>query len=270
MRNWKVTVQYDGADYSGWQIQPDRITVQEEIEKALAQVYNQPCSVEGSGRTDSGVHALGQVFSFREPRKSSFTEASFTRAFNSLLPGGVKLLQAEEASDDFHARFSAVGKTYIYLVERSQHFSPFMRHFCWNRRYKMDAGKAREVLNLFEGEHDFASYAVKSQDPKRSTIRTIYKATLEEWQGLWLIRFTGNGFLYKMVRSLAGQVIETASGISDASKVVRLLQAKDRLKIAQVAPAKGLFLGEVYYSQEEMNSRLETPASQIFNERFFK
>jgi len=269
MKNWKVTVQYDGAEYSGWQIQPDRQTVQEEIQIVLEKVYTMPCRIEGSGRTDSGVHSLGQVFSFREPRESSFTTESFPKALNSLLRGGIKITRVEEASDDFHARFSAVGKTYIYLIEQSRHFNPFLRKYSWNRRYDFDLDKARQALQLFEGEHDFASYAVKSMNPKQTTVRTIFKASLEEWNGMILLRFTGSGFLYKMVRSLTGQIVETACGLSDLNKIERLLQAKDRFKVAQVAPAKGLFQVEVYYSQEEMKSRLEMSAAEIFKERFF-
>ena len=270
MRKWKVTVQYDGTDYSGWQIQTDFLSVQETIQKILLDIYSSEVKIEGSGRTDAGVHALGQVFSFDEPREVSFDENSFYRALNSMLPPDIKVLKTELAADDFHARFSTTGKTYIYAVDNSNRGNPFWRRFSWHRRFKLDDKKLAESLSLFEGEHDFTAFTVKTKNGLKGTaVRKIFKAEFENWEGLTLIRFTGSGFLYKMVRSLTGQAVEVASGLNEISKIQELFKSGCRLKAAQTAPASGLFLAEVYYDEEELKRRLNKAPSEIFTERFF-
>ncbi len=268
-RKWKVTVQYDGTGYMGWQIQPDQISIQEEIQKVLKQIYGAEIRIDGSGRTDAGVHALGQVFSFLEPRVVSLNEESFYKALNSLLPREIKILKAELVDDEFHARFNAVGKTYIYMIESSNRGLPFMSRFTWHRRYNLDCDKMSAAIKLFEGSHDFMAFTVKPQALKGSAVRTIFKAELERWEGLILLRFTGSGFLYKMVRSLTGQVVEAGCGGCELSKIEKLFESGCRLKAAQTAPPQGLFLSEVYYDVAEMERRLDVAPSDIFKERFF-
>ena len=269
VRNWKVTVQYDGTEYFGWQWQPDQPSIQEAIQDILAKIYATPCLIEGSGRTDAGVHALGQVFSFQEPREIKFSEAGFKRALNALLPPAIRVFKAEVVEEGFHARFSAVGKTYVYLIDKSNRVNPFLRDFSWNRRHEFDMNVTRSVLDLFEGEHDFSAFTVNLQLLKSSAVRKIFKADIEEWHGYYVISFTGSGFLYKMVRSLVGQVVECAAGIKTYEKAFELLKTGKRIKAAQVAPAKGLFLGKVYYSEEELREGLSTPTLNIFRDRFF-
>jgi tRNA pseudouridine38-40 synthase len=269
LRNWKVTVQYDGTDYWGWQVQPEHLSVQEEIQRVLSKVYAAPCAIQGSGRTDSGVHALGQVFSFYEPRRISLTPERFVKALNALLPPAIRILRAEEAAEDFHARFGALGKTYIYLIENSERAIPFWRHYSWNRRYSMDLDAAGRVMAQLQGEHDFSAFTVKNQELKGPAVRTIFKTEVERWQGMTLLRFTGSGFLYKMVRSLTGQVVETACGLSDESKTAALLENGCRLKAAQVAPPQGLYLAEVYYEEDKLERALTRSAAEIFQEGFF-
>ena len=269
-RKWKVTVQYDGTDFAGWQIQPELMSVQEAIQNVLTDIYKSDIKIDGSGRTDAGVHALGQVFSFDEPREVSFDEDSFYRALNSMLPPEIKVLQTEIADNDFHARFSAAGKTYLYAVDCSNRGNPFMRRFSWNRRFQLDKGLLQKALHLFEGEHDFTAFTVKSKNGlKGSAVRTVFKAEYEEWEGLLLLRFTGSGFLYKMVRALTGHAVEVASGLSELSKITKLMNSGCRLKAAQTAPPEGLFLAEVYYDEEELKRRLQKTPSEIFRERFF-
>jgi tRNA pseudouridine38-40 synthase len=268
-RCWKVTVQYDGTDYFGWQIQPDHLAVQEVIQKCLSCIYALPCKVSGSGRTDAGVHALGQVFSFHEPREISLNEQSFAKALNALLPQAIRILSADVVDDEFHARFSAVGKTYVYLIDRSERNNPFMRAFSWNRRHYFDLDVIQNVLGMLEGEHDFSAFTVNSGVPKKSSVRTIFKADLEKWQGYYLLSFTGNGFLYKMVRSLVGQVVECAAGLTPPDKIKELLATGCRTKAAQVAPAKGLFLGKVYYEQADLSTGLQASSADLLIERFF-
>jgi len=268
-RCWKVTVQYDGTNYFGWQVQPDRTAVQQVIQECLSSVYTLPCRVFGSGRTDAGVHALGQVFSFHEPRAISLNEHTFAKALNALLPEDIRIFSAEVVEDSFHARFSAVGKTYVYLIDRSDRNNPFMRHVSWNRRHHFKLEVIREVLAVLQGEHDFKAFTVNNGMPKDSSVRTIYKTALEQWEDFYFLSFTGSGFLYKMVRSLVGQVVECGAGLSEPSKVKALLDTGCRIKAAQVAPAKGLFLGEVYYSQSELDRGLKTSAVSLFQERFF-
>jgi tRNA pseudouridine38-40 synthase len=268
-RNWQVTVQYDGTGYMGWQVQPDQISIQQRIQEVLKKIYGAEIRIEGSGRTDAGVHALGQVFSFKEPRKISLNEKSFHKALNSLLPPEIRLLTARLVSDDFHARFSAVGKTYIYVLERSQRSIPFMNRSSWNQRYKLDLELMKQAIARFEGVHDFTAFTVKTKSFKGSAVREVFKTEIESWHGLLFLRFTGSGFLYKMIRSLTGQVVEVGSGLSDISKIDNLFESGCRLKAAQTAPAKGLFLAEVYYDKEELARRLLVSPSEMFISRFF-
>lgn len=269
LRSWKVTVQYDGTKYQGWQIQPDFPTVQEEIQKVLKGIYQSAIQIDGSGRTDAGVHGLGQVFSFKETREVKFTEKSFTIALNSLLPPDIKILEAEIVPDDFHARFSAVGKTYIYVIETSNRSNPFWRHYSWNRRNKMDLGVLEEAIKKFEGEHDFSGFTVKNKDLKGSAVRKIFKTEIAAKDSLIFLRFTGSGFLYKMVRALTGQTVEIGSKLETLDKIDSLLQSGCRLRAAKTAPPQGLFLAEVYYDTKKMESRLNSTPIEIFNERFY-
>ena len=270
LRTWKVTVQYDGTDYMGWQIQPDQVSVQEKIQDVLKEIYGDEIRIDGSGRTDAGVHALGQVFSFKETREISFNESSFYRALNSMLPPTIRILKSEVVDDEFHARFTAKGKTYIYTLENSNRGIPFLNRYAWHRRFKLDLDRAREAISLFEGEHDFTAFTVKTkQGLKGGAVRTIFKTEIEEWEGLILLRFTGSGFLYKMVRALTGQVVEVACGLSELDKIKQLFESGCRLKAAQTAPPQGLFLAEVYYKDDELKRRLEVAPSEIFKDRFY-
>lgn len=269
LRNWKVTVQYDGTKYQGWQIQPDFPTVQEEIQKVLSGIYKSPIQIDGSGRTDAGVHALGQVFTFKETREVKFTEASIVVALNSLLPADIKLLEAEVVPDDFHARFSAVGKTYIYVLETSNRSNPFWRYFAWNRRNKPDLALLEEAVKKFEGEHDFSAFTVKNKFLKGTAVRKIFKTEVAAENSLVFLRFTGSGFLYKMVRALTGQAVEIGSGLASVEKIDPLFESGCRLKAAKTAPPQGLFLAEVYYDTKKMESRLNSTPIEIFKERFY-
>ena len=268
LRNWKVTVQYDGTAYQGWQIQPDFPTVQEEIQKVLNGIYKSPIQIDGSGRTDAGVHSLGQVFSFIEPREIKFTEQSIVVALNSLLPPAIKLLKAEIVDEDFHARFSAVGKTYIYVLETSNRANPFLRHYAWNRRNKFDLTLLEKAIKKFEGEHDFSAFTIKNKFLKGSAVRRIFKTEVELLDSQIYLRFTGSGFLYKMVRALTGQVVEIGAGLADLSKIDPLFETRSRVKAAKTAPPQGLFLAEVYYDKKELESRLSSTPVEIFKERF--
>ena len=268
LRNWKVTVQYDGTAYQGWQIQPDFPTVQEEIQKVLKDIYQSDIQIDGSGRTDAGVHALGQVFSFKETREVKFTEKSFVIALNSLLPPDIKLLKAEIVDDDFHARFSAVGKTYIYVLETSNRANPFWRYFAWNRRNKLDLDLLAKAVKKFEGEHDFSAFTIKNKFLKGTAVREIFKTEVETKDSLVFMRFTGSGFLYKMVRALSGQAVEIGSGLAPLEKIDPLFESGCRLKAAKTAPPQGLFLAEVYYDKKELETRMNSSPVEIFNARF--
>ena len=269
LRSWKVTVQYDGTKYQGWQIQPDYPTVQEEIQKVLKGIYKSNIQIHGSGRTDAGVHALGQVFSFKETREVKFTEKRFMLALNSLLPPDIKLLEAVIVPDDFHARFSAVGKTYIYVIETSNRANPFWRNYTWNRRNSMDLDLLERAVKKFEGQHDFSGFTVKNKFLKGSAVRKIFKTEIEVKDNLIFLRFTGSGFLYKMVRTLTGQTVEVGSKLSSLEKIDSLLESGCRLKAAKTAPPQGLFLAEVYYDAKTMESRLGSTPCEIFNQRFY-
>ena len=269
LRNWKVTVQYDGTKYQGWQIQPDFPTVQEEIQKVLSTIYKSEIQIDGSGRTDAGVHALGQVFSFKETREVKFTEERFVVALNSLLPPDIKLLEAEIVPDEFHARFSAVGKTYIYILETSNRSNPFWRSFAWNRHGRLDVELLEQAVLRFEGEHDFSAFTVKNKDLKGTAVRKVFKTEVATKDSLVFLRFTGSGFLYKMVRALTGQAVEVGAGLVPVEKIDPLFESGCRLRAARVAPPQGLFLAEVYYDTKKMESRINSTPIEIFEERFY-
>ncbi|WP_390406580.1 tRNA pseudouridine(38-40) synthase TruA [Lacticaseibacillus jixiensis] len=247
MTHYKLTLAYDGTNFAGYQIQPHQRTVQGVLQKALGKMAKvDAIHVDGSGRTDSGVHALGQVVSFDFP--GNIPETAMLRAMNSLMPLDIEILQAEYAAPDFHARYSAKGKRYMYRVARGRFTDPFNRLYTGHWPYPLDLTKIQTALGDVVGTHDFTSFAA-SGGVIVDKVRTIYEATVQDdpAHNEVVFEFYGNGFLYNMVRILVATLLEIGSGRRDVHDFLRLYEVKDRQQARGTAPASGLYLKEVYY-----------------------
>lgn len=241
MRRIRITLSYDGTDYHGWQVQPGLPTIEAAVEAALSEIEGAPVNVEASGRTDAGVHALAQVAAFH--LRNPIPVANLQRALNQTLPRDIRVLEAAETHDGFHARFDAVAKSYEYRILRSEICSPFDRRFVHHHPYPLDAARMVEAARVLEGEHDFTSFATAddSDELGRSKVRTIFSSAITREGELLLYRVRGSGFLKHMVRNIVGVLIEVGKGNMLPADV---LQARDP---GPTAPARGLFLVSVEY-----------------------
>ncbi len=249
MQRIRVTVAYDGTDFCGWQLQPGLRTVQGELESAISRITGAPVRVHGSGRTDSGVHALGQVVHF--DIEDRWSAVLWQRALNSLLPDDISVLESSLVPDDFHSRFSAEHKSYTYnLWIHNGYFLPWRRRYVW-KCGPLDLDALDQGMEYFLGEHDFAAFQ-NTGTPVSSTVRTIYEFdrkhgdTEHEIQ----LRVCGSGFLKQQVRNMVGCLVRIARGKADPDFVRSLLQMKDRTAAPATAPARGLFLERVYYGED--------------------
>ncbi|GKQ42232.1 tRNA pseudouridine synthase A [Companilactobacillus sp. RD055328] len=247
MTNYKLTMAYDGTKFHGFQIQNNLRTVQGVVEKALEKMTKgKHVDVIGSGRTDAGVHALGQVISFNYP--GNIPATNMLRALNSLMPLDVLFKECEIVDDDFHARFSTQGKRYMYRVDLGHYTDPFKRNITGHYPYGIEVEPIKKALKDLEGTHDFTSFAA-SGGVIKNKVRTIYEATVEfdEKNNELIFEFYGNGFLYNMVRILVATLLEIGNGRRDVHDLLRLYEVKDRQQARATAPASGLYLKEVYY-----------------------
>jgi tRNA pseudouridine38-40 synthase len=269
-QTWKLTLAYDGADYYGWQIQPDRPTIQGELQAALERVTGEAPLPQGSGRTDAGVHALAQVASF--PLATAIPPENLRRALNRTLPASIRILDAKTVPATFHARHSALAKTYEYRILCSENCSPFHTRYVLPCLWKIDPVLLQESARIFLGEHDFLSFA--ATDPDRAargaveaagedgekdagpqnSIRTIFSSAWEEGETeagpLLVYRVRGNGFLHHMVRNLVGTMLEVGRGQLPLEELEKILAARSRSSAGPTAPARGLFLHSVEYREE--------------------
>jgi len=243
--NWRLTLEYQGEAFSGWQRQAAVRTVQQVVEEALAVVFDEPrVVVHASGRTDAGVHALGQVISFRTPTEREPERVRL--ALNALLPRDVSCLAAEHAPPEFHARFSALGKTYRYLVLDRRDRSPFWAGRAFHSRRPLDWEAIAAALPHFAGTHDFTSFHghhVKERDP----VKTITAATHSREDELHALTFSGSGFLRFQVRIMVGTLLEIGQGRRAPDSVPGLLEARDRRLAGRTAHPDGLYLVAVRY-----------------------
>ena len=284
MQPWKLILAYDGSNFHGWQIQPNLPTIQGTLAQTLRRITGESVLPQGSGRTDTGVHALGQVASFA--LAAPIPPANLLRALNRALPPSIRILSAEHAAPTFHARHSALSKTYEYRIfprvnsvphsSQSHHdeweppkfsqahltpdhiCSPFQSPYLWDCPWPIDLNLAQQAANHVLGTHDFTSFAASDPDrttraelslpdtPKANT-RTIYASTFSREENLILYRVTGSGFLHHMVRNLVGTFIEAASGRTPPAAIPAALAACNRAAAGQTAPARGLFLLNVEY-----------------------
>ena len=245
MRNLKLLIEYDGTHFHGWQIQPDRRTVQGVMQEAISRVVGHGVKLIGASRTDRGVHALGQVASFRT--SSELPLETMQRAFNALLPEDVVIKGIEEVPRSFHARFSAKGKIYEYRLLLSPWPSAILRHFCWHLPERLNLEAMAECCRMLLGEHDFSSFQLSGSDT-RNPVREMRRAEVQERsQGHVVMVFEANAFLRGMVRSIVGTLVDVGRGKISPDEFKEIMAAKDRSRASPTAPAHGLFLVEVKY-----------------------
>jgi tRNA pseudouridine38-40 synthase len=264
MRSFKLVVQFNGSQWYGWQAQKQFPAVQEQIEKALCTLYSHPeVPIDGSGRTDAGVHAFGLCATFTEPKPSKFRTDTLRKGLNALLPESIRIRSLTNCASDFHARFSCIGKTYIYFIDNSSTGSPILAPYTWHMRKKLDIDAMQESIQHLEGKHDFSAFTVQRQQLKGHAIRTIYQAGITQIGHIISIHFTGDGFLYKMVRSMVGEIVGIGMGSYPPSHTLEALNSAKREDAGMTAPPQGLFLGRCYYSQEEVDASLKEDSQSI-------
>ncbi|GAB4234512.1 MAG: tRNA pseudouridine(38-40) synthase TruA [Chlamydiales bacterium] len=244
---YKLILAYDGTHYSGWQVQPNAKTIQETLEQACAQFLRETISMTGSGRTDAGVHALGQVAHFDVA--NPVDTYRFLRAANGLLPDDIRVLSIEKVDPTFHARYNAKKKIYHYHLWLDPVMLPPYRFYRLHVRPPFDRAALEEAVRLFVGTHDFTSFA---NEPAcgavaRNPVRTLRRLDCVEQVGGIRLEFEAESFLYKMVRNIVGTVLDVAQGKLAPQDILRILKARDRRKASKAAAAKGLFLVSVDY-----------------------
>ena len=249
MRNLKVTIAYRGTNYHGFQRQSNAITVQEVLESKLSKVLNEPVTVVGCSRTDTGVHA--NMFCFNVKTNSKINCLGFCRGVNGELPDDISILSCEDAAEDFHARFDCKGKEYIYKMHCSESKNPFAADLMLHYRRKFDVEAARKAAEYFVGTHDFASFCADCTNVS-TTVRTIYSFKIENSGDSVIMLVKGNGFLYNMIRIMAGTLIDVSEKRFSPSDMPLILEAKDRLKAGRTAMAHGLYLNRVFYDENEL------------------
>jgi tRNA pseudouridine38-40 synthase len=285
-KTWKLTLAYDGTDFSGWQIQPGERTIQGELQAALGRVTGESPLPQGSGRTDAGVHALGQVASFE--LQANVPPENLLRALNRTLPPAVRIVESKTVPCTFHARHSAVAKTYEYRVFREPICPPFLARYVHACPWPINFELLERSAAIFKGAHDFLSFAATDPDlstrsspandtldedlapassgapapvGKQGSVRTIYSSTWESRQsedgGLLIFRVRGNGFLHHMVRNLVGTMLDVGRGHVDIEKVPGIMAARSRSAAGPTAPARGLFLHSVDYGEQELDQETE-------------
>jgi len=244
MRNLKLTLAYDGTEFHGWQIQPTLRTVQGEIQQALQKLFNHEVNVAGSGRTDAGVHAHGQVANV-ETIRTMDTDAVL-RGANALLPVEIRVLMVEEVAAEFHARRSARSKTYEYHIWRDPIVSPFQCRYVYAFRYPLDEIMMDRGTEMFLGTHDFTSFCAAGTEVE-DRVRTIFDACWERSDKTWVFRIRGNGFLQYMVRTIAGTLIQIGRQRLQPEQIPEIFAARDRRLAGPSLPPQGLHLIQVDY-----------------------
>jgi tRNA pseudouridine38-40 synthase len=245
MRNIKVLIEYDGTNYQGWQVQAKGPTIQGILEEKLSLLTGEPIRLFGSGRTDSGVHALGQVAHFKT--QSQMDIHSIRKALNSLLPSDIVIKKVEEVGEDFHARKQSKSKLYEYRILNRELRSAFHHGYAWHIPQRLNLRKMREATQCLIGEHDFSSFRSVGT-PTRTAVRKVIRAEWEKDRGEFLcFKIEATGFLKQMVRSIIGTLVEVGKGKMTVLEFRKILESKDRKKAGPTAPAHGLFLKEVKY-----------------------
>lgn len=285
MKNILLKIEYDGTDFSGWQRQPQPgvRTVQGELESTLSRLCNQKIQIDGTGRTDAGVHALAQCATFSGdfgiPADRLMKAANDILAESRLKGGPVRIISAEEVPEGFHARFSAVGKTYVYRIYNAEEMPVFLRNYRYHIRKQLDTEAMKRAAAAFKGTHDFAAFMAMGSSPQETTVRTIYGVSVEisaaagsvaggstaadtRISGLPAeidISVTGDGFLYNMVRIISGTLVDVGLGRIAADAVAGIIGGCDRGRAGHTAPPQGLYMAEVYFDHDTMRRRAQSP-----------
>lgn len=261
MRNIRLTIQYDGTNYNGWQIQKTEdsqqriITIQGIIQNAIKKITSKDAIVIGAGRTDAGVHAIEQVASFKT--SSELESSIIKRALNAILPDDIRIIDARDVELDFHPRYDAKSKVYFYIASNSHIISPFLYRYAWKIPHKLNLEEMKNALEFLKGRHDFSAFRASGCGAKNS-IRTIIDISIEslnhlDFMGTWLdgnflkIKIEANAFLRHMVRNIVGTIVEIGKGRIRPSDIKEIMLSKDRRLAGPTAPANGLFLEKIKY-----------------------
>lgn len=244
MRNIRLTIEYQGKDFNGWQKQPNKLNIQGEIERAIGEITGEEIDLIASGRTDAGVHALGQVANFKT--NSNITVDKLPLAINSKLKKSIVIKKAEEVEERFHSRYSVHSKKYRYIINNSFTGTAIYRELEYQFPIKLNVENMKEAVKYFEGEHDFAGFKASGTSSKNS-VRKIFKAEVFSKDDRIFIELTGSGFLYNMVRIIAGTLLDVGLGKIKPDEISNIIESKDRKKAGRTLPAVGLYLVKVYY-----------------------
>ena len=244
MRNIKLTIEYDGKDFNGWQKQPNKLNIQGTIEQAIKCVTGEDAELNASGRTDAGVHALGQVANFKTNSKIPIEK--FAIAINSRLKKSIVIKKAEEVDERFHSRLNCKKKTYRYIINNSEEGSAIYRNLETHIPQKLDVSKMEQAIKYFEGEHDFKAFKASGTSSK-SSVRTIYEAKIYQKGEKIFIELTGNGFLYNMVRIIVGTLVDVGIGKIKPEDIPQIINEGKRENAGKTLPPNGLYLLNVMY-----------------------
>ncbi len=249
MTRYKALISYDGHDFAGFQRQPHARSVQEEIEKTLTRINKgQPIVIHGAGRTDSGVHALGQVIHFDLP--SARDEEKLRFALDTQTPEDIDVISVEEVTEDFHARYQPHSKTYEFLVDIGRPKNPMMRHYATHYPYPLEISLMEQAIKALEGTHDFTGFTASGTSVENK-VRTITEASLtfDAQRNFLVFTFSGNGFLYKQIRNMVGTLLKIGNKRMPVNQIERILEEKDRQLAGPTAAPNGLYLKEIIYEE---------------------
>lgn len=243
MNNYKLTIQYDGGRYKGWQrLGNSENTIQGKIENVLTELAGENIEIIGCSRTDAGVHALAQIANFKIG--GDLTESEIMNYLNRYLPQDISIVEVILVPERFHARYNAKDKTYLYKIWNEQYTNPFMRKYSMHVEEKLNIARMKRACQYFIGKHDFTAFS-NAKSKKKSMVREIYSIDIEENAGFIEIRVRGNGFLYNMVRKIVGTLIEVGLDEIDAEHIPSILDSKERIQTGRMAYAEGLYLEKV-------------------------
>lgn len=244
MKNIRLTIEYDGKDFNGWQKQPNKLNIQGKIERAIEEITGEKVDLIASGRTDAGVHALAQMANFKT--NSNLPVEKYPIALNTKLKKSIRIQKAEEVEEDFHSRYHCKQKTYRYVINNSEQGSSIYRNLEYFVPNKLNVEKMQEAVKYFEGEHDFKAFKASGTSSK-SSVRIIYKAKIEKQGDRIIIELTGNGFLYNMVRIIAGTLVDVGLGKIGPDEIPEIIENGERSRAGKTLPPQGLYLVKVEY-----------------------
>ena len=245
---FKITIEYDGTCYSGWQKQEGELTIQGCLEDALFSMLHKKVEIFGSGRTDAGVHALGQVANFHTNTKIEISKIPY--AINSKLPNSIVVRDAVEVDERFHSRYNCKLKTYRYIINNNGFPSALNRYREFHMPFKLNFAEMEKAIKHFEGEHDFKAFKSSGGNAKKTTVRTLTNCNIKKEDGRIYIELTGNGFLYNMVRIISGTILDVGLGKIKAEDIPEIISSGNRERAGRTLPPHGLYLVKVNYEGE--------------------